>query len=592
MKLLSKIKQFAVENQFVKSLWGMWPFVKPYFPKVVLGLLLTIPVGMLDALIALFLKPYMDNIMVAKESSSFIYVPFVIVGFTILQGVFNFLAVYVNGWTANKITLRIKQVLFDKLLSLSPVFFDKMTSGAVIFRFSRDAETASNGLINNVKTIVTRVFSIISLVGVLIYNSLHLTVISVFVLGCAFLPLYFVKKRMKIVFEKSVSVESDIVTAYNETFAGNKTITSYNLQKHKTGSFDGLMGKSFNLKMVMLKNTAWLSPVMHIISSFGVAGVVFFGTYLVLNNTITSGNFVSFLAALMMLYTPVKSIGQQFISIQGSFMAMDRLLNMLKMKPAVRDIETETPVELKSFDKEIMFDKVSFSYDNFKTVIDDISLTVKKGETVALVGNSGGGKTTLVNLILRFYDVKKGNIKIDGINLRKISLKSLRDRISVVFQDNFLFSGTIRDNIMLGNPDASEEELRRAVSMSCLDEVIAGFERGIDTVIGERGIILSGGQKQRVAVARAILKDAPIVILDEATSALDNKSEKEMQKAFDNLMKDKTIIVIAHRLSTVQHADKILVLDKGKIVEQGAHEELLNIENGVYRQLYQIQFKN
>jgi len=569
----------------------MWPFVKPYLPRVILGLLLTIPIGMLDALIALFLKPYMDNVMVAKESSAFIYVPFVIVGFAIVQGIFNFLAVYVNGWTANKITNRIKQTLFNKLLTFSPSFFDKISSGSVLFRFSRDAETASNGLINNVKTIVSRVFSIIALIGVLLFNSVHLTVISVFVLGCAFLPLYFVRKRMKMVFEKSVSVESDLVTAYNEAFAGNKTITSYNLQKHKSDSFDALLGKSINLKMTLLKNTAWLSPVMHIISSLGVAGVVFFGTYLVLNGTITSGNFVSFIAALLMLYTPVKSIGQQFVGIQASLMAMERLLNMLKVKPAVRDVETETPAELNGFNKDIIFEKVSFSYDNFKTVIDDINFTVKKGETVAFVGNSGGGKTTLVNLLLRFYNVKNGFVKIDGIKLWKISLKSLRDQIAVVFQDNFLFSGTIKDNIMLGKPDANEEELRRAVSMACLDEVIAGFEHGIDTVIGERGIILSGGQKQRVAVARAILKDAPIVILDEATSSLDNKSEKELQKAFDNLMKDKTIFVIAHRLSTVQHADKILVLDNGKIVEQGTHEELLKIEKGVYRHLYQIQFK-
>lgn len=592
MGIFDKKKQSVLKISFIKNLIGMWPFVKPYFPQVILGLLLTIPVGTLDALIALFLKPYMDNVMVAKESSNFIYVPFIIVGFTVAQGVFNFLSVYVNSWSANKITLRIKRVLFEKLLFQSSSFFDKTTSGSVIFRFSKDAETASNGLIGNVKTMVTRFFSIISLVAVLLYNSWQLTIISVFVLACAFMPLYFVKKRMKTVFERSVSVESDLVTVYNEAFAGNKTITSYNLQDKKMGEFDELLKKSFGLKMSLLKNTAWLSPVMHVISSFGVAGVVFFGTYLVVNNTITSGNFVSFLAALLMLYTPVKSIGQQFVSIQGSFMAMGRMFGMLNMKANVRDLENEPPVELDGFNKEIVFDKVVFGYDNFKTVLKEISFTVKKGETVALVGNSGGGKTTLINLLLRLYNIKTGNVIIDGNKLWKISLKSLRAQIAVVFQDNFLFSGTIRENIMLGKPDACEQELSRAVKMACLDEVVAGFEKGLDTVIGERGIVLSGGQKQRVAVARAILKDAPIVILDEATSALDNKSEKEMQKAFDNLMKDKTIFVIAHRLSTVQHADKILVLEDGKIAEQGTHEQLLEIENGIYRNLYRIQFKS
>ena len=267
MGIFDKKKQSVLKISFIKNLIGMWPFVKPYFPQVVLGLLLTIPVGTLDALIALFLKPYMDNVMVAKESSNFIYVPFIIVGFTVAQGVFNFLSVYVNSWSANKITLRIKRVLFEKLLFQSSSFFDKTTSGLVIFRFSKDSETASNGLIGNVKTMVTRFFSIISLVAVLLYNSWQLTIISVFVLACAFMPLYFVKKRMKTVFERSVSVESDLVTVYNEAFAGNKTITSYNLQDKKMGEFDELLKKSFGLKMSLLKNTAWLSPVMHVISS-------------------------------------------------------------------------------------------------------------------------------------------------------------------------------------------------------------------------------------------------------------------------------------------------------------------------------------
>ena len=587
---MEKIKKIIMENQFAVSLKNMWPFIKPYLSMAVLGLLLTIPVGTLDALIALFLKPYMDNVMVAKESSNFIYVPFVIVGFTMVQGVFNFLAVYVNGWVGNKITLNLKRVMYDKLLSMSPVFFDKRKSGQILFRFSRDAETASDGFINNIKTIVTRVFSIVSLIAVLLYNSWQLTTISVFVLGCAFLPLYFVRKRMKAVLEKAVTVEADLMTNYNETFAGNKTITSYNLQDYKKKGFEGLIAKAFTFKMAMLKNTAWLSPVMHIISSFGVAGVVFFGTYLVINNTITSGNFVSFLAALLMLYTPVKSIGQQFVSIQASFMAMNRLFDMLNLTPQVK--EDANPVELKEFAKDIAFNKVIFGYDKFKTVIDEVSFNVKKGETIALVGNSGGGKTTLVNLLLRLYNTGKGTIKIDGNDIKKLTLHSLRKNIAIVFQDNFLFSGTIRENIMLGNPEASEQTLLKAVQMACLDEVVAGFEHGLDTLIGERGIVLSGGQKQRVAVARAILKDAPIVILDEATSALDNKSEKELQSAFDNLMKDKTIFVIAHRLSTVQHADKILVLDNGKIAEQGTHEELLAIEKGIYRNLYRIQFKD
>lgn len=255
-----------------------------------------------------------------------------------------------------------------------------------------------------------------------------------------------------------------------------------------------------------------------------------------------------------MLYTPIKNLGNNLNSVQYSFMAIERIFKILDSSPNIKD--REDAIELKDFKNDIYFDNVRFAYIKDKYVLNNINLTIKHGETVAFVGNSGGGKTTLASLLPRFYNVTKGYIKIDGIDINKYTLKSLRNNISVVFQDNFLFSGTIRENILLGKLDATEEQLNKAVKMACLDEFISTLEKGLDTEIGERGILLSGGQKQRVAIARAFLKDAPIVILDEATSALDNKSEAIVQTAIDNLMKDKTVIVIAHRLSTVKNADK------------------------------------
>ena len=310
---------------------------------------------------------------------------------------------------------------------------------------------------------------------------------------------------------------------------------------------------------------------------------------MILTKQITSGNFVSFITALILLYTPIKNLGNNFNAVQFSFMAIERIFNILDSKPKI--VSKENAIKLNSIQNDISFENVYFEYLKDKPVLKNINLEVKKGQTIAFVGNSGGGKSTIVSLIPRFYDIKSGSIKIDGVDLRDYTLESLRANISVVFQDNFLFSGTIKENILLGNENATQEQLQKAVEMAYLTDFVKDLKEGLDTQIGERGIRLSGGQKQRVAIARAFLKDAPIVILDEATSALDNKAEAIVQKAIENLMQDKTVFVIAHRLSTIRNADKIVVINQGEIVESGTHEELLNINNGAYKSLYEMQFK-
>lgn len=339
----------------------------------------------------------------------------------------------------------------------------------------------------------------------------------------------------------------------------------------------------------MVQKTQWLSPMMHVIVSVGIALAIGYGSHLIMSGQITSGNFVSFITALILLYTPVKSLGNNLNAVQMSFFAIEQIFEKLDMIPAIRD--KENPKTLTRDHSIIKFENVNFEYDPNKPILKNINLEVKKGETIAFVGNSGGGKTTAVNLLPRFYDVKSGSISIDGVDIRDYSLFSLRQNIAVVFQDNFLFSGTIKDNILLGNPTATDEDVKKALEMAYLDDFVATLKDGINTQIGERGILLSGGQKQRVAIARAFLKNAPILILDEATSALDNKAEAIVQKAIDNLMQDKTVFVIAHRLSTVQNANRIAVINEGNLVELGSHEELMNIENGQYKALYEMQFK-
>ena len=283
-------------------------------------------------------------------------------------------------------------------------------------------------------------------------------------------------------------------------------------------------------------------------------------------------------------------MGSVLTGIQTIFVAMGRVFELFDLEPEIKDCEN--PVELKGLENQISFENVCFEYIPEHPVLKNLSLTVQKNETLAIVGNSGGGKSTLVSLIPRFYDIKSGSIKIDDTDIRNLSITSLRKQISMVFQDNFLYSGTIKENILMGNPSASEEELNQAVVSAHLEDVIADLPDGIDTVIGERGMTLSGGQRQRIAIARALLRNAPIVILDEATSALDNESEAIVQKAMDNLVKNKTVFIIAHRLSTIKNANRIAVINEGELVELGRHEDLMQIENGHYKALYEMQFRH
>ena len=565
------------------------PYVRPYWFRALMAVLICIPIGSLDAVIALSLKPYMDLVMVEKTIESPWYIPFGIVAFTIIQGLLNYLATYLNTWVGGKITNDLKMTLYKKMLTFETGYFDKKKSGEIVMRFNNDADTACNGLLENLKTFTSRLFSSISLVAVLFYNSWQLAIIATIVLGGAFLPLANIRKRIKTVMDKSVNAGSAIITAYNESFAGNKTIISYNLASRQENKFKDILSNIFSLKIKMVQRTSWLSPMMHVIVSVGIGLAIGYGSHLILTNQITSGNFVSFITALIMLYTPIKNLGNNFNAVQMSFMAIERVFGVLDLKPKIRD--RENVKEFQNINNEITFENVSFEYIKNRPVLKNLNLHIKKGETLALVGNSGGGKSTIVSLLPRFYYIQKGEIKIDGINIKDYSLKSLRDNISVVFQDNFLFSGTIRENILLGKMNATKEELNSAVQSACLSEFINSLEKGLDTQIGERGVLLSGGQKQRVAIARAFIKNAPIVILDEATSALDNKSEAIVQKAIDNLMQDKTVFVIAHRLSTVRNANKIALINEGELVELGNHDELMKIKNGQYKTLYEMQFK-
>ena len=576
------------ENENYHSLTTILPYFKPYLFRTLLALLLAIPIGSLDAVIALSLKPYMDIVMLNKQMQSPLYIPFLIIIFTTIQGTLNYLATYMNDWVGGKVTNDLKIDLYKKLMHQSSSFFDKQTSGKVLKGYNNDADKSCSGLLTNIKTCISRLFSSISLIAVLFYNSWMLAIIAVIALSCAMIPLMKMKSTIKGVYNKSEGENAKVLTTYNEAFAGNKIIAAYNLYDLKKSQFNKLVNTVFGLRIKITQHVGWLSPLMHIIVSCGIGAVIGLGSYLIVQGKLTAGQFVSFITALIMLYTPIKGLGNNAKSMTTCLCAMERVVSKLDKKSGI--IDKPDAINFPDFKDKITFEDINFEYKKDKPVLKNISFEVPKGETIALVGNSGGGKTTIVNLLPRFYKLKKGAIKIDGVSINDIKLNDLREHIAIVFQDNFLFEGTIRDNILLGKLDATEAELHNAIKNSYLEDFINSLENGLDTQIGERGVLLSGGQKQRIGIARAFLKNAPILILDEATSALDNQAEHIVQQAIDNLMKDRTVFVIAHRLSTIQNANRIAVINQGYLTELGTHEELLKIPNGDYKKLYNMQF--
>ena len=580
------------------------PYLRPYWFRIILGFLVAVPLGLLDGVTAFALKPYMDYAIGGKSleftllNHDFvitslqmaIILPIGVILFAAFQGILRYLNGYLSTWTSQRITNDVKFDLFKRLIYMHPQFFDENSSGIIISRYMVDPTTASTGIIDQIKTITTSVFGALGLIAVMLYSSWQLAIVGVAVLCAAFIPVALIRKRIKKASNQNMVISGNITTNINETYSGNKVMAAYGLQERQNKYFVEQTWDSFKVNMSLYKRAGWMSPIMYVIASFGIAAVLGFGTYLINSGQMTAGGFASFVTSLLLLYKPIKTLGNTLTNIQTLFVAMGRVFELFDLQPEIVDKENARTLE--GLNNKIEFKNVNFEYIPEHPILKNLNLTVNKNESIAIVGNSGGGKSTLVNLLPRFYDIKSGSIEIDGIDIKEITLSSLRKNISMVFQDNFLYTGTIRENIMMGNPNASEEELRQAIISAHLEETIADLPDGLDTFIGERGTSLSGGQRQRIAIARAMLRNAPIVILDEATSALDNESEAIVQKAMDNLMVNKTVFIIAHRLSTIKNVNRIAVINDGELVELGTHDELMNMPSGHYRALYDMQFKN
>lgn len=601
-----KLNSTQAKNSF-KYGWLMsriWPYIKPYWFRILLTFMVAIPLGLLDGVTAFALKPFMDYVVGKQDWVFHIFsheytltwqlfaflIPFLVVAFAAVQGLLRYLNEYLSAWTSQHITNDVKIDLFHKLIYMHPHFFDENSSGVIIQRYMNDPQTASAGIIDQIKTITTSLFGALGLIAVMLYSSWRLAIVGVLVLNVAFLPVALIRKRIKSASNKNMVIGGNITTNINETYSGNKVMAAYGLQERQEKDFVTQVWNSFDVNMSLTKRAGWMSPIMYLIASVGIALVLAYGTHLINSGIMTAGSFASFVTSLLLLYKPVKTLGNTLTNIQNIFVAMGRVFELFDVKPEITD--APDAIEMKSLDRDIKFENVEFEYVKDVPVIKNLNLTVNKNETLAIVGNSGGGKSTLVNLLPRFYDIKSGSIKFDDVDIRKFTLDSLRRNISMVFQDNFLYSGTIKENILMGNANATEEDLNNAIEYAHLQDVIAELPDGLETMLGERGLTLSGGQRQRVAIARAMIRKAPIVILDEATSALDNESEALVQKAIDNLMQNRTVFIIAHRLSTIKNADRIAVINEGELVELGTHDELMAIEKGSYKALYEMQFRS
>ena len=602
--MLLKLKDTTTKDAFRYGylLKKMYPYIRLVLGRSILLFLLAIPLGLLDGVVAFSLRPYMDFVVNGNELQTFEIlghtfklqafflklIPIGIVIFALVQGLLKYVCNYLSDWTGNKMSNALKVDLFKKLTTMDTKFFDVNSSGLVLSRFFSDPEKASRDLINTLKGFILAIFEFVALVFVLLFNSWKLALIGIGVMGIAITPVVFIKKKIKNVSNATMVVGGNMTTNFNETFAGNKIITAYNLQENQNQKFENQIHEQFDLTMSLTKRVGWMSPIMYFVCSIGIAIVMSYGNSLILSGEMSAGSFASFVTSLLLLYKPTKSLGLTLTNLQSTFVSIARVFELFDLMPEIKNAPNAK--NMKPITSGIEFSNVWFEYEENQPVLKDFSLFVKANETIALVGNSGGGKSTVVNLLPRFYDIKSGSIKIDGIDIRELDLKELRNNISFVFQDNYLFTGTIKENILMGKPNATEAELAEAIRLAHLDEFLGTLPDGIDTIVGERGASLSGGQRQRVAIARALIKNAPIVILDEATSALDNESEAIVQKALDNLMKNRTVFVIAHRLSTIHNANRIAVLNEGELVELGSHDELIDKQDGRYKYLYEMQF--
>tara|TARA_Y100001970_G_scaffold293928_1_gene444728 strand:+ start:17299 stop:18969 length:1671 start_codon:yes stop_codon:yes gene_type:complete len=538
------------------------------------------------AALAYLMEPVLDQVFIDRDNSMLIVVPAAVVAITLIKGIATFVQGVLMAYVGQRIIANLQSRIFHHILNFDLAFFQDTASGKLISRLTNDVNLMRNAVSNALTGLIKDSLTLIFLVAVMFEKDWTLALIAFVIFPLALLPIIRIGRRTRKVSNSALSELGRFTARLNEVFQGARHVKAYNMEAYERERTNKLIEKVFQLIFKALRIRAASTPIMETLGGIFIAIIILYGGWQVMESTLTPGEFFAFITAMLLAYQPLKALANLNTSLQEGLAATQRVFNILDTAPAIQD--TPQATELKVDGGTINFQEVSFSYSSSKEALKSVSIDIPAGNTVALVGTSGSGKSTILNLIPRFYDATKGVIKIDGTDIKNVSLLSLRESIGLVSQEAILFDDTVRANIAYGRLGASEESIISAAKSVGAHEFIMAMPKQYETVIGEQGSKLSGGQRQRICIARAMLKDAPILLLDEATSALDSESERQVQMALSTLMKGRTTLVIAHRLSTIRDADMIYVIEKGQVVEKGNHESLL-LENSSYARLHQLQ---
>jgi len=562
-------------------------YSRPYWWRMVLAALASLVVGGLDGAIAYLVKPVLEKIFSGKDMLIFTLLPVGIIILFVVKGLCRFTNDYFMRTAGQMAVQDVRNEVYSRNMRLGLGFFLRNPTGTLMSRITNDVNAMQEGVASMTTGLFRDCVSAIGLLGVIFYRSWELALITFVVIPVTVIPARAIGKRIKRLSKQGQGKLGALTSILQETFSGIKVIKAFGLEERETEKFRQCNGELYTTLRKSIKYDSMSTPVMEFIISFGIAAVIWVGGTSVMHGRMSPSEFFSFIAGMILVFTPVKRIVNTYNVVQRSLGAAERVFEIIDEKPEI--VNAPDALELGRVAGEVEFRGVSFRYED-DYVLREVSLQAHKGEVVALVGPSGGGKTTLVSLITRFYDPTEGAILVDGHDIRQVSLKSLLSQVALVDQETILFNDTIANNIRYGRPEAAQAEVEQAALAAFAHDFILELPEGYQTNIGDRGVRLSGGQRQRICIARAILKDAPILILDEATSALDTESEQMVQAALNNLMANRTTFVIAHRLSTIINADRILVLDKGTVAECGSHENLI-AQGGIYSRLHGLQFK-
>ena len=564
-------------------------YIKPYMHRLLFAMVCTIMAAAGNLYIPWIIKDMIDEVLADKNGTMLNWIAASIIAIFIVRGLFWYGQNYLMSYVGQSVIIDIRAAVFKKLQRLSVSFYDKNKTGTIMSYVTNDVNALQSAMVENTIEMITEGFILIGSVVAMIYLDWRLTLFTVCTFPVVLWFMEFFGKKIRKTGGRIQECTADITSVLQESVASARVIKSFVREDYEVDRFDVENKANFRANMKNAQLMATLTPVVELVAAIGVTMIIWYGGNNVINGTITAGSLVAVLTYAVNISNPIKRLTRVIGNIQKALAAAQRVFMIIDMPEEIA--ESRDAKQLPEVIGKVEFQNVSFAYNDKGNVITDLSFSVKPGEVIAIVGPSGAGKSTIANLLPRFYDVNKGDIKIDGHSVREVTLDSLREQVGIVPQETMLFNGSVYNNILYGRLDATKEEIEAAAKAANAHDFIMQLTDGYETKLGDRGVNLSGGQRQRIAIARAILKNPRILILDEATSALDTESERVVQEALDRLMVGRTSFVIAHRLSTVKNADKILVLEKGNLVESGTHDELLALD-GLYAHLYKIQYRN